>query len=376
VRSLALASLLVLGCGTKASPEAGPSTTSPPPLSQGTSQGASPSAPSGSASALASSAALGSASADPSPAPPAPAGPHLRRVAVGPMRPSIAVLGGTTAVLFHPGASKSLAVVDQAGGRVVPLDGKALTLEAVPKLGSERMVRFYTELGGTPERLCAKLGYGVEPRDDPSAVHNAYEGHVLFALGPSGWKKEACWVEPPKRARARPRPPRELDDALLRAPVMRGAEALVWGDTGPTLLVSPGGLHLWKRPHWLPRLAEWATREGGEALARHRLEGGDALAGHRLESGHTLVVPGGYLVDLEGKVTRLSVLDEQGRAMSDVPHALVALGKVPLLVSHEGGAFLLAGGSGSPGPQAGLALASPPRPRRGHGRRLARRRAR
>jgi hypothetical protein len=284
------------------------------------------------------------------------------------MRPSIVVLGGTTAVLFHAGASKSLAVVDQAGGRVVPLDGKALTLEAVPKLASERVVRFYTELGGTPERLCAKLSYGVEPRDDPSAVHNAYEGHVLFALGPSGWKKEACWVEPPKRTRARPRPPRELDDALLRAPVMRGAEALVWGETpGPPCSCRRAGStsgrgHTGCHAPPSGRRAKGARRSPATA-SRAEIRSRDTAS----RAATRWWCRGGYLVDLEGKVTRLSVLDEQGRALSDVPpRARRARQGAPLGVAR-GWRLLARRGLGLPWPRgrprARVAPEAAPRPR-------------
>lgn len=100
----------------------------------------------------------------------------------------------------------------------------------------------------------------------------------------------------------RGRPPRELDDALLHAPLPGAAESMIHGASGPTLLLADRALHAWDGKRWSRRDAPWglpspSAGDGSDPVSR---------APVRLQDGSTFLPVGGYLIDRQGA---LSVLD-------------------------------------------------------------------
>lgn len=154
-----------------------------------------------------------------------------------------------------------------------------------------------------------------------------------------GWDQGSCPETPDyRREEKMPRPPRELDDALLHAPFADAGQNIIHGAGAPPMLIAEQAFYVWNGKTWSKRDAPWKKQKstidaGYYALARRPV---------RLENGATLIPEGGYLVDARGEITALQIAAENTPVPGDIEVAgIVWAKKHPWILVGAGDSLLL-----------------------------------
>lgn len=101
------------------------------------------------------------------------------------------------------------------------------------------------------------------------------------------------------------RPPRDLDDALLHAPIAGAQKSMLRGANAPPMLVADQVLYVWDGKTWTKRDAPWKKPQ----KTVERSAPGPSDATFRLTNGMTMVTQGGYVVNEKGEILALQLLE-------------------------------------------------------------------
>lgn len=108
-----------------------------------------------------------------------------------------------------------------------------------------------------------------------------------------------------------PRPPRDLDDALLHAPVAGAASSMIFGAGGPALLVVDGGYHTWDGKVWTfhqaPVMDYLPSDDSKDAPISKRPV--------RMVNGNTILPRGGFVIDPQGKIAAFET-EHEGKPLA------------------------------------------------------------
>ncbi|MBK8255870.1 MAG: hypothetical protein IPK82_24785 [Polyangiaceae bacterium] len=195
------------------------------------------------------------------------------------------------------------------------------------KFGEKQQVQI-KYWGDYPE-ICANYSWWNDRTD--------FGGQTLKRSGKT-WVPDSCSearYEDPKI----PRPPRDLDDALLHAPVAGAASSMIFGAGGPALLVVDGGYHTWDGKVWTfhqaPVMDYLPSDDAKDAPISKRPV--------RMVNGNTIVPRGGFVIDPQGKIASFE-MEHEGKPLAADAKAkgFVWAQKSPwMVVSYERELYLL-----------------------------------
>lgn len=110
------------------------------------------------------------------------------------------------------------------------------------------------------------------------------------------------------------RPPRELDDALLHAPIADAAKTIVRGANAPPMLIAKNALHVWDGKTWSTKEGPWKSHD----LNAFRNETTPSTRPVRLANGSTLVLEGGYYINAQGEIGALQLIQDDKPVAANV----------------------------------------------------------
>lgn len=110
-----------------------------------------------------------------------------------------------------------------------------------------------------------------------------------------------------------PRPPRELDDALLHAPIADAARFIVHGANSPPVLIAEETLYLWNGKSWSKHAAPWKKHKAYLAPNQYKISQRPV----RLKNGTTFLPNGGYVVDAQGEIKTVQFTSEKDPIPAD-----------------------------------------------------------
>jgi hypothetical protein len=153
--------------------------------------------------------------------------------------------------------------------------------------------------------ICANYLHWVD-RSDSTSFSLIRTGKT-WALGdcpPQGsWEPEG----PP------PRPPRELDDALLHAPIADAAQTMIHGANSPPVLIAEETLYLWNGKSWSKHAAPWKKQQAYLVPHQYRI----SQRAVRLKNGSTFLPHGGYVIDPQGEIKSVQFISEKNPVPAD-----------------------------------------------------------
>jgi hypothetical protein len=164
----------------------------------------------------------------------------------------------------------------------------------------------YLYSGNYPEVCVTVLYHG--DRDNSRGVTLRRSGKT--------WIDGTCYLGSPddEHPEVIQRPPRELDDALLHAPVADAAKTILRGAHAPPMLVTKRALHVWDGKAWSTQEGPWKPHD----LSRFRLETVPSTEPVRLTNGATLVLEGGYYIDAKGEIAALQLIQDDKPVAANV----------------------------------------------------------
>jgi hypothetical protein len=159
-------------------------------------------------------------------------------------------------------------------------------------------------MGDYPE-ICAEYGSYLDRTDFFS---------VIWKRTGKTWSEGRCPQSPDyEREETIPRPPRDLDDALLHAPIADSSKKIVHGASGPPMLIAEETLYSWDGKIWSKREAPWKKQKTELERFSYPLSKRPV----RLANGSTYVPDGGYLIDTKGEISAIQVIDEKDPVPAD-----------------------------------------------------------
>lgn len=288
-------------------------------------------APEPSASAVATPTPSASAAIPPAPTRPAN-GPKFVVRHRTPKSGAIAWLDGAAAVCTDSSCEYDASLVTEKG-EVDVMNPKGIMELRYPmafRPGSQNSVRYEGEY----PNICAVFGHW-EDRSSNFAV-------TWKRIG-KGWDQGTCPNTPSYYPEEdRPRPPRELDDALLHAPLADAGKSIIHGAGAPPVLIAEQALYIWNGKTWSKREAPWYKQKSAFEPGYYGLSKRPV----RLKNGSTFIPEGGYLVDAQGEITALQFESEKTPVPADIdvggiiwakkhPWVLVVAGESMLLTTPD-----------------------------------------
>jgi len=173
----------------------------------------------------------------------------------------------------------------------------------INRKGAENSIRYE---GVYPE-ICASFSSWVD-RSDSFGVTWKRTGKT--------WVEGQCPITPyyhDFKVIPRPRPPRELDDALLHAPITDAVQTMIHGANSPPMLIAEETLYMWDGKSWSKRAAPWKKQT--EYLKPDQFPISKQPV--RLKNGATFLPDGGYIIDSQGEIKTVQFISEKDPIPAD-----------------------------------------------------------